>query len=128
VTSWPSRRRASAAPATWSLTSCGCDHANGVTRQMRRPTVRDCRAGGSLSARGDYAHLMSDVVIQVRRNGPYKVTGPITVIDAEGREFELPAGTAVALCRCGHSRTKPFCDATHREIGFVADDVASRAG
>ncbi|HEY7381154.1 MAG TPA: CDGSH iron-sulfur domain-containing protein [Gaiella sp.] len=69
---------------------------------------------------------MSEVVIQVRANGPYKVTGPITVVDAEGRRFELPEGTAVALCRCGHSETKPFCDATHRRIGFVADDVSPR--
>src|ERR671933_537390 len=35
VTSWPNERSASATPATWSFTSCGCDHANGVTRQMR---------------------------------------------------------------------------------------------
>jgi CDGSH-type Zn-finger protein len=69
---------------------------------------------------------MSEVVIQVRANGPYKVTGPITVVDAEGRRFELPEGTAVALCRCGHSKTKPFCDASHRRIGFVADDVSPR--
>jgi CDGSH-type Zn-finger protein len=70
---------------------------------------------------------MSDVVIQVRANGPYKVTGPVTILDAEGREFVLPEGSAVALCRCGHSETKPFCDATHRRIGFVAHDTAPRA-
>ena len=67
---------------------------------------------------------MTEVTITVRPNGPYKVNGPITVVDVEGREFELPEGTSVVLCRCGHSSTKPFCDATHRRIGFVADDVA----
>ena len=71
---------------------------------------------------------MSEVVILVRENGPYKVSGPITVVDADGREFVLPQGTAVALCRCGHSQTKPFCDATHKKIGFVADDVSPRRG
>lgn len=71
---------------------------------------------------------MDDVVVQVRENGPYKITGPVTIVDAEGREFVLPEGSAVALCRCGHSETKPFCDASHRRIGFVADDTAPRVG
>ncbi len=69
---------------------------------------------------------MSEVTITVRPNGPCKVTGPITVVDGEGREFALPEGTSVVLCRCGHSSTKPFCDATHKRIGFVADDVSPR--
>jgi CDGSH-type Zn-finger protein len=69
---------------------------------------------------------MTDVTITVRENGPYKVTGPITIVDAEGRPFVLPPGSAVALCRCGHSENKPFCDASHRRIGFVADDPAPR--
>jgi CDGSH iron-sulfur domain-containing protein 3 len=70
---------------------------------------------------------MDEVIIQVRENGPYKISGPITILDAEGREFELPEGSAVALCRCGHSENKPFCDASHRRVGFVADDSAPRA-
>lgn len=70
---------------------------------------------------------MSEVRIEVRANGPYKISGPITVVDAEGAPFELPPGSAVALCRCGHSSNKPFCDATHRQIGFTADDTAPRA-
>jgi len=70
---------------------------------------------------------MDEVIIQVRENGPYKISGPITILDAEGREFELPEGSAVALCRCGHSENKPFCDASHRRVGFVADDTAPRA-
>jgi CDGSH-type Zn-finger protein len=65
------------------------------------------------------------VTIKARANGPYKIEGPVRVIDADGREFVLPEGT-VALCRCGHSRTKPFCDKSHRRVGFVADDVARR--
>jgi CDGSH-type Zn-finger protein len=69
---------------------------------------------------------MDEVIIQVRENGPYKISGPITIVDAEGREFELPEGSAVALCRCGHSENKPFCDASHKRVGFVADDAAPR--
>ncbi len=58
------------------------------------------------------------VEIKVRDSGPYKVTGPIRLVDPDGGVFELPEGESVVLCRCGHSQTKPFCDASHREAGF----------
>jgi CDGSH-type Zn-finger protein len=65
------------------------------------------------------------VVIKARHNGPYKVTGPITLIDADGNEYSLAErGEAIALCRCGGSTTKPFCDGTHSKVGF---DAAERA-
>jgi CDGSH-type Zn-finger protein len=77
-----------------------------------------------------YSRPMSDVVshvtIDLRQNGPLKVTGSITIRDFEGREFVLPEGSAIALCRCGQSGNKPFCDGTHRRVGFVADDEAPR--
>jgi CDGSH iron-sulfur domain-containing protein 3 len=63
------------------------------------------------------------VEIKVRDNGPYKVTGPVTIVDAEGNRFAVPEGP-VALCRCGRSQTKPFCDASHK-AGF---DACERAG
>jgi CDGSH-type Zn-finger protein len=67
------------------------------------------------------------VVIKVRHNGPYKVTGPITVIDADGNEYDLAEqGEVVALCRCGGSTTKPLCDGTHSKIGFEAAERAVR--
>ena len=66
------------------------------------------------------------VIIKVRSNGPYKVTGPITLIDAAGNEYELPEGDTIALCRCGASTTKPFCDKTHSKIGFDAAERAAR--
>lgn len=67
---------------------------------------------------------MTDVEIKVRENGPYKVTGPITLVDADGNGYEVPEGRPVALCRCGGSTTKPFCDGTHSKKGF---DAAERA-
>ena len=66
-----------------------------------------------------------DVEIKVRHNGPYKITGPVRLIDADGNEFELPDdGKPIVLCRCGGSKTKPFCDKTHSEIGFRAAERA----
>jgi CDGSH-type Zn-finger protein len=66
------------------------------------------------------------VVIKVRSNGPYKVTGPVTIIDADGNEYELPEGDGIVLCRCGGSTTKPFCDGTHSRKGFEAAERAVR--
>ena len=65
-----------------------------------------------------------EVEIKVRDNGPYKVTGPVRLIDAEGRAWEIGEGP-VALCRCGASKTKPFCDATHKEEGFDSCERSS---
>ena len=64
------------------------------------------------------------VVIKVRDNGPYRVTGPVVIVDADGNRFPVEEGRPVALCRCGHSRTKPFCDRSHREAGFNACERA----
>ena len=73
-----------------------------------------------------YTGPVTEVTIKARANGPYKVTGPVRVIDADDNEFVLPEGDDIVLCRCGHSRTKPFCDKSHRRVGFVADDCATR--
>jgi CDGSH-type Zn-finger protein len=69
---------------------------------------------------------MSEVEIKVRTNGPYKITGPVRIVDADGNELVVPEGSGIVLCRCGHSRTKPFCDTSHKRVGFVADDSAPR--
>jgi CDGSH-type Zn-finger protein len=70
---------------------------------------------------------MEQVVIKARLNGPYKITGPVTVTDADGNEYDLSeTGEAVALCRCGGSSTKPFCDGTHKTNGFEAAERAVR--
>jgi len=70
---------------------------------------------------------MSEVEIKVRHNGPYKVTGPIRLIDADGNEYDLgEQGEVIALCRCGGSTTKPFCDGRHSERGFEAAERAVR--
>ena len=73
--------------------------------------------------------MTDPVVIKVRENGPYRVTGPVVVIDADGTEYDLSAHTkndSIVLCRCGASKTKPFCDKTHSEIGFAAAERAVR--
>ena len=67
---------------------------------------------------------MTEVEIKVKPNGPLVVSGPITIVDVEGNEYALPPGTSYALCRCGASQNKPFCDKSHQRIGFEAPSHA----
>ncbi len=67
----------------------------------------------------------ADVTITPLENGPYLVKGPVTVLDADGSAYEVDRST-IALCRCGGSTTKPFCDGTHSKIGFDAAERAVR--
>jgi CDGSH-type Zn-finger protein len=64
------------------------------------------------------------VTIRIRRNGPYVVEGEdVRVIDWNGAEYAIER-RPIALCRCGGSTTKPFCDGTHSKIGFQAAEAA----
>jgi len=75
------------------------------------------------------------VTIRCREHGPLVVEMPtgeafhglrLRVTDHEGREFALPVGKrAVALCRCGQSQARPFCDGSHKNCGFAASERAS---
>jgi CDGSH-type Zn-finger protein len=64
--------------------------------------------------------------IIVRENGPYRVEGPVRIVDADGKEYDLSEKKRISLCRCGASTTKPFCDGTHTKIGFAAAERAVR--
>jgi len=66
---------------------------------------------------------MADVTITLAPNGPYLVDGPLRVVDAEGRPLDTGGKPRIALCRCGGSARKPFCDGTHGRIGFRAEDA-----
>lgn len=61
---------------------------------------------------------MSDVKVTVRNNGPLRLEGEVTIVDAEGKPFGLAGRTFVSLCRCGLSENKPFCDGAHGRLGF----------
>jgi CDGSH-type Zn-finger protein len=66
-------------------------------------------------------------VITVGRNGPYVVEGDdLKVADWNGIEYRPVNRSSFALCRCGGSTSKPFCDGTHSRIGFAAAQAAVR--
>ena len=53
------------------------------------------------------------------RDGPLIVRGDFRLVDSDGQEID-PGRRTVALCRCGRSSLKPFCDGTHKRSGFTA--------
>jgi CDGSH-type Zn-finger protein len=82
--------------------------------------------------------IKSEVKVVVTKDGPYLVSGSVplakqTIVgDAAGDSLEwregeaLPAQASYALCRCGHSKSKPYCDGTHTKVGFDGTETASR--
>ena len=65
---------------------------------------------------------MAEVTIDIVKNGPLIVNGAVQLKDNEGNAY--PAKQRMALCRCGASTTKPFCDGTHSKVGFQAAERA----
>jgi CDGSH-type Zn-finger protein len=63
--------------------------------------------------------MPDDVTITPYRDGPLLVRGPVRLLDQDGREIESRRNT-IALCRCGKSRLRPFCDGTHKLVRFKA--------
>ena len=64
---------------------------------------------------------MSQTTIRVRKNGPFRIDGDFTILDAEDRPFGLAGRTSIALCRCGRSDNVPFCDGKHRTTDFQSE-------
>lgn len=63
--------------------------------------------------------------IRCRENGPLLLPATIQIVDHLGNAFAIPAGKdSIALCRCGQSKNKPFCDGSHKTCGFMAAEVA----
>ena len=66
--------------------------------------------------------------ITIRPNGPYLVEGDVELVDVNGSKIDTSArGPRFALCRCGASVSKPFCDGTHSKMGFQAAEAAVAA-
>ena len=68
------------------------------------------------------------ITINVRKDGPLRVDGDdVKVVDWDGNEYPIPNDKRpFILCRCGQSKTRPFCDLTHRTIGFQSSEPAPK--
>lgn len=66
---------------------------------------------------------MSEVTIKTREDGPLLVSGPVTLTDHLGNKYEITSPN-IALCRCGHTNKRPFCDGTHKSTGWCSKELA----
>ena len=65
------------------------------------------------------------ITIRIRENGPLVLPAKFIIVDHLGNEFVLPLGKEnIALCRCGQSKNRPFCDGSHKACGFQAGEIA----
>jgi uncharacterized Fe-S cluster protein YjdI len=86
-------------------------------------TVLNCPTGALHFRRvdgGAQEEAPAETTVEPRPNGPLFLRGHLKVVDAEGRLIR--EDTRLALCRCGGSKNKPFCDGTHRRIGFTTGE------
>ena len=86
-----------------------CDGSHARLESLRE----SLHAGEVVSAAAD-----GKLRVRTRRDGPLKLDGPCEVRAEDGTV--LMRGVETALCRCGQSKRKPFCDGTHRQTGFKA--------
>lgn len=85
-------------------------------------TVLTCPTGALQFRRldgGAQEEAPAEPTVEPRPNGPLYVRGRVRIVDAEGRLIR--EDTRVALCRCGASGNKPFCDGSHRRVGFTTE-------
>jgi CDGSH-type Zn-finger protein len=94
-------------------------HAGGVN-----PAVPDDRPDDPPPGEGSPA-AEGTATITPYRDGPLIVRGDFRLVDQDGAEID-PGRRTVALCRCGKSGIKPFCDGTHKRSGFSAPSAPSR--
>ncbi|GMR16725.1 MAG: hypothetical protein BMS9Abin31_1096 [Gammaproteobacteria bacterium] len=66
----------------------------------------------------DISAITGDLIITVKTNAMYSIRGPVTIFSRDG--LSKTTRTKAALCRCGHSENKPFCDVKHKKCGFTA--------
>ena len=63
--------------------------------------------------------MSENIKMRVKANGSIRVTGTVDFVDEDGNVVETK--TDFSLCRCGHSKEKPFCDGSHKAAGFEAN-------
>jgi CDGSH-type Zn-finger protein/uncharacterized Fe-S cluster protein YjdI len=108
------------APIGTRATLCRCGESK------NKPYCDGSHAAAAFVASGEPATATSAVLVKrdgalsitPYPNGPLGVAGPVEIISGTGRTVNRVERTA--LCRCGHSGNKPYCDGMHSKIGFVA--------
>jgi uncharacterized Fe-S cluster protein YjdI len=95
---------------------------DGADAEAVAATVETCPTGALHYRRldgGAQEEASDETTVEPRPNGPLFVRGHVRIVGDDGEAIR--EDTRVALCRCGGSGNKPFCDGTHRRIGFTTD-------
>jgi CDGSH-type Zn-finger protein/uncharacterized Fe-S cluster protein YjdI len=108
-------------PATFRATLCRCGESK------RKPFCDGSHGAAGFQATGEPATMPSQPLearngalrVAPQKNGPLRVEGNLEVVSGTGRTINRV--TKVALCRCGQSANKPFCDGTHTKVGFTTE-------
>ena len=96
---------------------------DGADEEAIRKTVLACPSGALSLKEPVTDTILSNIAlgeptqVLVQANGPLKIIGPCKVTMPDGSVVEKPNGAS--FCRCGASSRKPFCDSTHKTIGFI---------
>src|SRR3712207_7086718 len=114
-----SRRRHTIYWRDWSSDVCSSDLGRGRGGDVSRPLPEDPPAEDPTPA------AQRGATITPYRDGPLIVRGDFRLVDQDGAEID-PGRDTVALCRCGKSGIKPFCDGTHKRSGFSAPSASAR--
>jgi CDGSH-type Zn-finger protein len=67
---------------------------------------------------------MPSTKVTVKNDGSLFIEGDFEIVDPAGKAYGLAGRTGVSLCRCGHSEKKPFCDGSHKRLGFQSACMA----
>ena len=67
---------------------------------------------------------MAEVKIKTLKNGPLSIEGALSLVDHKGNAHPSGGDDKIYLCRCGQSKNKPFCDGSHADAGFQAEEMA----
>ena len=109
------------APIGFRATLCRC----GLSK--RKPYCDQSHVAGGFTATGEPATQPSEPLarrdgvlsIAAGKDGPLVVTGNVEVVTGTGRT--ILRTTKTVFCRCGQSSNKPYCDGTHRKVGFKSE-------
>ena len=99
---------------------CRCGHSQNKPFCDHSHEPAGFRDPGSVGDKGaDSAPTGGKLAVKPSKDGPLLLSGPVTIVAATGRKAWH--GDRVALCRCGQSQNKPFCDGSHAVAGFKSD-------
>lgn len=102
------------------LLAADCEEEELLFVEATRPVGAGAAGAAAASAAG--AAGAGGATIVPYRDGPYVVSGSFVVRDQDGNQIEVQRRT-IALCRCGKSKLRPFCDGTHKTVGFRASSA-----